>query len=183
MSTRERKPSANNRPKQRSTRLTAAQYQAKYGRGRLKPTPQKEQPKSHKYKARAVVRYGIRFPSTAEADFYTTLVQNRIPFEHQKVYYLTETFKYLPDERTTSKRRVTPDYFLPIQNLIIDVKGGKGQRTADAVLRFVLLKNKLKDLEHPPAILWVPKNDINKVGIILGAKGYRLDHVKEWRFV
>lgn len=91
-----------------------------------------------KIKSSKVEQDGIVFDSKLENYFYNLLKENNIEFELKKSFELLPSFTYRHEKVFGMK--ITPDFFIPIHNLIVDTKGF-GNETVP--LRYKLLKHLL----------------------------------------
>lgn len=99
-----------------------------------------------------VHKYGLKFDSKLELYFYELLKDNNIKFDFQVMYVLQPSFKYNKSTVRAMTLTVDFDFTAHGRNLIIDTKGFQRQ---DNILKWKLIKNKLKDT-HPD--IHLPKN-------------------------
>ena len=90
--------------------------------GPMNTVAPKVKSENKKIKSAKKVEYnGILFDSELELAFYQNLKAYNIPFEHQKKYIITPTFKYRG--KTIYGVTITLDYVFKDIGLIIDTKG------------------------------------------------------------
>lgn len=96
---------------------------------------------------------GIMFDSRTEGYMYTLLKGANIHFERQVEYQLQAPFRYR--DKAVRAITLTVDYFLPLQGILIDVKGF---HTQQGDLRYKMLKSVLKHLMDSEPEIEMPKN-------------------------
>ncbi len=129
------------------TRITAQEYRVRFvksdeaGSGNRKVL-----------NATKIEHNGITFDSKVEKYMFDLLRLAKIPFEFQKKYFLQENFRY--NGKAIRPITYTPDFYLPLQNCIIDTKGVKTQQ---GTLRLKMLMRRLKESNEAPEI-FIPQN-------------------------
>lgn len=89
---------------------------------------------------KSINQNGVKFDSKLEKYMYELLQGEGIDFEFQKVYILQEKFKFGTEAIIAIKKIV--DFYLPLQNMIIDTKGYSNDVSP---MKHKMLKRHLQD--------------------------------------